>query len=241
VTAFARIDDRPIALRTSILRPDIVVVLDPGLLGAVPVTDGLKEGGWVIANTRLPPGELAAPAKARVATVDAGAIALAHDLGSPMLPIVNTVMLGALARATGIVSRDAVLSAVRKFVPVQAEANAAAASEGFEAVVSGAAVRLLEPSVPRPTSGEDTLPEGPVAVVPSATLSTAAWRTMRPVLHLDRCTRCNFCWKFCPDDAIVLDETGYPVVRLEYCKGCGICATECPPKTIEMVPEEGVA
>ncbi|HEV8049941.1 MAG TPA: 2-oxoacid:acceptor oxidoreductase family protein, partial [Thermoplasmata archaeon] len=127
VTAFARIDDRPIALRTSILRPDIVVVLDPGLLEAVPVTDGLKDGGWVVANTTRPPAELAAPANARVATVDARSIALAHHLGSPMLPIVNTVMLGALASATGVVSREAVLAAVRAFVPAQAEANAAAA------------------------------------------------------------------------------------------------------------------
>ncbi|MFI5038284.1 MAG: 4Fe-4S dicluster-binding protein, partial [Solirubrobacterales bacterium] len=55
----------------------------------------------------------------------------------------------------------------------------------------------------------------------------------------ERCTRCNFCWKFCPDDAIELGADGFPSVRLDYCKGCGICAEVCPPKVIEMAGELG--
>ena len=77
-----------------------------------------------------------------------------------------------------------------------------------------------------------------MAMMSSEVMHTAAWRTLRPVIHLERCTKCNFCWKFCPDDAFGFDGEGYPVLRTDYCKGCGICVVECPPHAIEMVGEE---
>ena len=61
VTAYARIDEKLISVRTSITAPDIVVVLDPGLLKTQPVADGLKPGGLVLVNSRKPPAEIAAP------------------------------------------------------------------------------------------------------------------------------------------------------------------------------------
>jgi 2-oxoacid:acceptor oxidoreductase delta subunit (pyruvate/2-ketoisovalerate family) len=85
--------------------------------------------------------------------------------------------------------------------------------------------------------GEKQLPPSPIATESSATIQTASWRTFRPVIDLTRCTKCNICWKFCPDDAIGFDDRGYPVVRLGYCKGCGICAEECNPDAIAMVQE----
>ena len=85
---------------------------------------------------------------------------------------------------------------------------------------------------------EEDLPEAPIAIVSSETIHTASWRTFRPVIHNEKCTKCNVCWKFCPDAAIAFDAQGYPVIRLDYCKGCQICAEECKPKAIEMVKEE---
>ncbi|OGS64272.1 MAG: hypothetical protein A3K59_02285 [Euryarchaeota archaeon RBG_19FT_COMBO_69_17] len=85
--------------------------------------------------------------------------------------------------------------------------------------------------------GEEDLPEKPVATVPSDVIRTASWRTFRPVVHLEACTKCYVCWKFCPDVAIGIDEAGWPDVDLDYCKGCGICAEECKPRAIEMVKE----
>ncbi|HEX7475076.1 MAG TPA: 2-oxoacid:acceptor oxidoreductase family protein, partial [Dehalococcoidales bacterium] len=52
VLAFVRISpNQPIRIRSSITEPDVVVVLDPGLLRIVNVTSGLKPGGIVIVNT----------------------------------------------------------------------------------------------------------------------------------------------------------------------------------------------
>jgi pyruvate ferredoxin oxidoreductase gamma subunit len=238
VTAYARIDSQPIHLRTSITRPDIVVVLDPGLLKSQPVADGLRPGGLLLVNSRLPPSEISAPPGARRATVDASRIALSHGLGSATMPVVNTVVLGAFARATGIISLDALTTAIGKYVPAKPAQNREAAIEGFGAVRVLDATTLPVPSPPSVPHPLPPLPEGPIASMPSSSLRTSAWRTLTPVIHLEHCTKCNFCWKFCPDDAIEFDARGFPVLRLDYCKGCGICAEECPPKAIEMVAED---
>jgi len=238
VTAFARIDDKPIRVRTSVTQPEIVVVLDPGLLRSQPVADGLRPGGLLLVNSRLSPSEISAPPGARRATVDASRIALAHGLGSVTMPVVNTVILGALARATGVISLDSLNAAIGKYVPAKPAQNREAAIEGFGAVQVLDSTTLPVPPLPRVAHPLPSLPEGPIASRPSNTIHTSAWRTLTPVIHLEHCTKCNFCWKFCPDDAIEFDAKGFPVIRLDYCKGCGICAEECPPKTIEMLAEE---
>jgi pyruvate ferredoxin oxidoreductase delta subunit len=67
---------------------------------------------------------------------------------------------------------------------------------------------------------------------------TGDWRTLRPEIDFDKCTKkCFFCYEFCPDSAITETAEG-PVIDLKFCKGCGICAYECPKKAIDMKPEE---
>jgi pyruvate ferredoxin oxidoreductase gamma subunit len=239
VTAYARVDDRPIGVRTSIVAPDVVVVLDPGLLTSTPVADGLKAGGLLLVNSSRSPERLPAPPSVRRASVDATAIALAHGLGSRTMPIVNTTVLGALARASGVVSLEALGRAIDRFVPSRPAENRAAAADGFASVQvvdagRGPIAAVRPPVAARPL----VLPEGPIATAPSTSIHTAAWRTLTPEIDLARCTKCNFCWKFCPDDAIELDARGFPVIVLDSCKGCGICADVCPPKTIAMVAVE---
>jgi 2-oxoacid:acceptor oxidoreductase delta subunit (pyruvate/2-ketoisovalerate family) len=154
------------------------------------------------------------------------------------MPVVNTVLLGALARASGIVSLEALTEAIEKYAPARPEQNREAAIEGFASVRTLDATLAPEPPTPKLPHPLPPLPEGPIASTPSSSLHTSAWRTLTPVIHLEHCTKCNFCWKFCPDDAIEFDAEGFPVLRLDYCKGCGICAEECPPKAIEMVAED---
>jgi pyruvate ferredoxin oxidoreductase gamma subunit len=237
VAAFTRIDDRPIGVRTSITRPDVVVVLDPGLLATTPVTDGIKPNGLLLVSTAHSTESLVAPRGVRRASVDATRIALDHGLGTPMMPIVNTAVLGALARATGIVSIEALCRAIDEFVPARPADNRLAAQDGYAQVriVTEGALPVPVPAGPR--APLQPFPEGPVATLSSESIHTAAWRTFRPVIHLEHCTKCNFCWKFCPDDAIEFDGEGFPRIKIAYCKGCGICAAECPPKTIEMMAE----
>ncbi|HIC95993.1 TPA: pyruvate ferredoxin oxidoreductase [Candidatus Bipolaricaulota bacterium] len=139
VAAFIRVSDRPILLRCEIYRPDHLVVLDPTLIYAIDVTSGLKEHGWIIINSDRPPEseEFDLPREFRVATVDANRIALAHHLGNPANPIVNTAILGAFAKITGLVGLEPLLEAIREEVPLRREENVAATLEAYEEARAG--------------------------------------------------------------------------------------------------------
>lgn len=128
VTAFLRADDAPVRLRCEVAEPDTLLVLDPTLIDAVDVTAGLKPGGGVLINSERAPEHYAERlAHYRVATVDASAVAAAHGIGSRTQPIVNTAILGAFAQWSGLVSLDAVCTAILEEVPQHGEANVAAA------------------------------------------------------------------------------------------------------------------
>ena len=47
------------------------------------------------------------------------------------------------------------------------------------------------------------------------------------------CFKCDNCWHFCPDAAVIKKADGYEI-DYDYCKGCGICAQECPCGHIDM-------
>ncbi len=73
----------------------------------------------------------------------------------------------------------------------------------------------------------------------SEKLHTGSWRTQRPVIDLQRCTRCSLCNVYCPDSAISQDKDGYPLINYNHCKGCLICKEQCPVKAIDIKPEHG--
>jgi pyruvate ferredoxin oxidoreductase gamma subunit len=102
VQGFTRLSDAPITLHNFITSPDVVVVLDPTLLGTVPVAEGLKPGGKVIINTAHDPAELAAKLGVepdQVYVVDARQISL--DVMGRDMP--NSPMIGALIKIIGTV------------------------------------------------------------------------------------------------------------------------------------------
>ena len=133
VTAFTRLDERPIRIKYQIYNPNYVIVLDESLLNAVDVTAGLQEPAVVTVNSSKSPSELGL-GDYRVATVDATSIALEHRLGSKVSPIVNTIMLGAFVTATGEVKLDSVLESIPGQVPIKAEENSSACREAAERV-----------------------------------------------------------------------------------------------------------
>jgi len=139
VTAFCRIDDKPIHLRSQIYEPDHVVVLDSSLLETVDVTQGLKKRGTVVVNGKRDPAYYRGLVGEGylVWVVDAGSIAVEYRLGSPSNPIVNTAILGAFSRATGLVNIGSVERAIEEYVPVQQENNVKAARAAYERVVRG--------------------------------------------------------------------------------------------------------
>lgn len=134
VVAFTRFDDAPIHLRCEIYEPDHLIVLDHALTETIDVTSGLKDGGWIVINSTSDPQSFHYTEKFQVAVVNANEIAWRHKLGSRATPIVNTVLLGAFAKATGLVSLDAVVQAVRDYVPVKQEENEQATIDAYNEV-----------------------------------------------------------------------------------------------------------
>jgi len=137
VKAFARISDKPILVHSQIYNPDYVIVLDHAIYKVVDVTEGLKKGGVIIINTTKKPEGIGLKGW-RIATVDATGIALELNLLVAGLPVVNTSILGAFAKATKEVKLASVLKAIKEtWSGAAGEKNFRAAELAYERLIKG--------------------------------------------------------------------------------------------------------
>ncbi len=243
VLVFNRISHaHPIRARFSVANPDIVVILDPGLLQITDVTSGLKKDGTLVINSPKTlvdiKSELEGPWK--LAVVNATPIAR-EMLG---VPIVNTTMLGALVKVTGIIELESLTEPIKERFGARAKGNIDACHRAYEetqvAELSGIVQKphRVFPSEVLP-SWRELLPGCVVADAGSAKqYRTGDWKSGHPVLNHQRCIKCGICYLFCPEGCIGQNEEGYFEANLFYCKGCGICARECWTEAIKMVEEE---
>ena len=141
VTAFVRVSDLPAEVpRCQVYEPDCLLIMHssllgrPGAGGSADVLGGFRQGGLILVNSGRSPEELEIPLRATVATVNANAIAERHGLGTATSRPVNTAMLGALVRVTGLVAIASLEAAIRNEVPEKLAQNLAAARDAFESV-----------------------------------------------------------------------------------------------------------
>lgn len=105
VQSFNRISEDPITVHYGITEPDIVLVLDPTLIGSIDITAGLAKDGILIVNTSRSPAEIRSKLNlngGKIFTVDASKISR-ETIGKD---IPNTPMLGALIRASKLLDFD---------------------------------------------------------------------------------------------------------------------------------------
>ena len=132
VKAFTRISDKEINVRSQIYEPDIVAIMDPGIVDLIDPTEGIKEEGIIIINTTKNPSDFDY-GNAKVWTYDGTGIALSFGLLVAGLPVVNTTMLGAFAKATGLVKLETVQDVIKeKWSGKVGEKNAAGAKEAYD-------------------------------------------------------------------------------------------------------------
>jgi 2-oxoacid:acceptor oxidoreductase gamma subunit (pyruvate/2-ketoisovalerate family) len=131
VAAFVRAAAEPVRQRGEIVDPNAVIVLDHTILKMADVTRGVSPGGIILVNHALAPQDVGLAGDFRVATVDATGIAVRHNIGTSLAPIVNAVILGAFARLDPALDQESMLAAVAAGVPSNVEANLAAAREAF--------------------------------------------------------------------------------------------------------------
>jgi pyruvate ferredoxin oxidoreductase gamma subunit len=138
VVSFCRIDDHPIRTREPVMEPDALVIQDVTLIHQVDLFAGLTAEGYVLINTsqhfdELEFGEFFNQFHPdRLLTCPATEFAL-EQLGRP-LP--NAALLGGLAALTGVITLEAIDSAVRERFPgTPGERNVAAANAAFRFVM----------------------------------------------------------------------------------------------------------
>lgn len=136
VYAFIRIDNKPIYDKSRIYTPDHIVVVDPTLVEAIDVTDGLKPGGIIIINSDRKPEEFNFPSIYRIATINASGIAVKYGLGTLAAPIVNTAIVGATIKILNLCRLESLIEAIKEGVPIKPRDNILAAQEAYEKVQS---------------------------------------------------------------------------------------------------------
>ena len=131
VTAFVRISDRPIRIRSQIYKPDYLIVQDATLIPGIDVLEGLRDGGLVVINSSRPPAAFSLEDTYRVVTVPATELAL-DIVGKP---IINTIMVGAFAGASGEIRLEALERSVRQRYPGElGEREIAAMRDAYQRV-----------------------------------------------------------------------------------------------------------
>jgi 2-oxoacid:acceptor oxidoreductase gamma subunit (pyruvate/2-ketoisovalerate family) len=118
IQAFARIDDKFIRNREQVYHPDILIILDPSLIGLVDMTGDCDKNVRVVVNTTQTAEELKltyGPKKEQlplknIFTADATKIAL-EILGRNLA---NTTILGVLAKAIDMISLQGLHEAIKE-------------------------------------------------------------------------------------------------------------------------------
>ncbi|MFQ5996411.1 MAG: 2-oxoacid:acceptor oxidoreductase family protein [Dehalococcoidales bacterium] len=135
VLAFNRINpDEPIRTRAEVDQPDVVIILDSTLLSILDATSGLKKNGTVIINTRKSAKEVRSEIgiSGRLAIVDATGIA--QESG---VPAVNTTMIGALIKATNVITLKSMKEPLEKRFGRVAERNLKAMERAYQETIMG--------------------------------------------------------------------------------------------------------
>jgi len=129
IVSFVRIDDKPIKVYSQIKKPDMVVVLDASVMDVVDVMQGIKKGGRVFVNSASKK-EFDGVSSYHV---DLTGIALKEKLVVAGSPILNTPVLGALAKM-GIISADSAKKAIREMF--SDERNVKAAEAAYQEMIA---------------------------------------------------------------------------------------------------------
>jgi pyruvate ferredoxin oxidoreductase gamma subunit len=146
IKSYTRISDESIEIHSPILEPDMVIVVNPNLIGAVDLTEGLKENGALLMNTHQSPDTIRRRLdfqKGALWCVDASRIAM-EELRRD---IPSTMMIGLVIRAmddesVALIDLETVVHTVRESLegrlrPEVVEANVRAVRRVYDECVKG--------------------------------------------------------------------------------------------------------
>lgn len=121
IQSFVRVSEEKILTREHVYSPDILIIQDDSLIGRENIFFGLKEGGKIFLNSKESARDMFLKIKKlkqlpanfkeeNISTINATKVAL-EVFGRN---IVNTAMLGSLAKSPGLLKIDSAISAIKE-------------------------------------------------------------------------------------------------------------------------------
>lgn len=129
VSAFLRVDDKPITLRCDIENPDAILCFDSSLLDMT-LLKGATPRTKILVNSSRSPEDFKYLGDFHIITIDAKKIARRNNLGR----IVNSALIGAFAALLGTPALENLVEVVKEMSPTRVEENAASCREGYEII-----------------------------------------------------------------------------------------------------------
>lgn len=246
VKAFVRFADanKEIRIRSGVDEPNVLAVFHENLVNIEPILQGLDPEGVLIVNTHKSPAEIRDEWKVNVKniyTVDAIRLALEHKTR------INVVMIGALARATGFIEKEAMAEVIRATFEKKYPATVPSNLAGFEAGYEDIQVETFETGKYESTPAARALrdigyasqPIGGMIPTPGNSIAKdlATSREGKiPVFLEEKCINCGLCETTCPDYCynFVEEEKDGKLLMVNkgvdytHCKGCLRCVEVCP-------------
>jgi pyruvate ferredoxin oxidoreductase gamma subunit len=251
IFAYVRADKAPIYERGVIPHPDLVLVADDTLVG-IPAADVLQgiDAHCVLAINSA----VAASLWGERLAIEARVVILPPFSAEEPAerPYVGAVLAGAAARLLGL-NKGSITEAINHELEGLGEAiiasNVEKAQATFDVLAGSESIvaQRDDSDVPVDPDWIELKHEGVERSAPtihaaatSTRVKTGLWRTLRPVIDMPLCKRCNWmCGSFCPDNAVLVDDEGYPFIDYDHCKGCLICLAQCPSHAIHAEVERG--
>lgn len=260
VKAFIRFcdPDTEVRINSPIEEPHLLAIFHENLMKLSSTLEGVSGGTALVVNSKKPPEEihniLDRDVKV-IAAVDALGIAIEEKVK------LNTVMLGAVVKVSGFLSREALIESIRKTFskkyPKLVDPNIRAFSRGYDEVKireydvdeSSAATPLVRIE---PKLGYLNAPQGGVIVNPGNSRLkdlSASREGFIPILDKAKCANCGECDMTCPDFCFIWERgvtrTGKLAqvlvgINYQYCKGCMRCIEICKPGALSLQREAQV-
>jgi 2-oxoacid:acceptor oxidoreductase gamma subunit (pyruvate/2-ketoisovalerate family) len=132
VESYVRISDEDIVIHSKLYEPDYIVLMDENLAKNPQTISGLKEKGGLLINSSKLPESFSSLKNYRIVTIDGNAISRKQGLMlASGMPVINTVILGAMVAMIPAVGFDYLSEAIREGKIPLAEKNVEAAREAY--------------------------------------------------------------------------------------------------------------
>ena len=135
VESYVRLSQDNILVHSKVYQPDYLILMEEGLAKDSKIGTRIKKGTTVLINTSKPGSTFPSLKHCNITTIDARQIAYEKGLTLPSgMPIINTIILGAIVGLISQVDIDHLIEAIRDGKIPAVDKNIEAAQEAYQRV-----------------------------------------------------------------------------------------------------------